>query len=174
MILFDGVDLDINQDGIESPIQVYLDEIFCFALYDVQSLQYVFNAIDEDPKQYRFIDVDEILNEIEAEGKYKDFIKESNGQIHRLFLEVFLGKVNKHYLTELKDENEKLTGEGGFLGMIVFNGEEDQNAGSEKRFIDLQSEIQDPDGLIQNALDEREWENEEDVFYVLKFSSHAI
>ena len=80
----------------------------------------------------------------------------------------YLDKLNKQRISEYQTDSKYITEEMFLFGMVIFDGENNDE------FVEELNKIQgftiDNDELVQKVLDSEEWENYQEVFYIIKYS----
>lgn len=164
--LCNGATIKVVSENEDETLNVSLTDLYEFELYGSTTLKDVFETLDQYPEEYDSINIDELFDEIDSDSDYETFINENLGTKHRWFLQVFLGKLNQELLSNYPDN--KITGEEDFYGEIIFYGEDNEE--QVDKIIKLQSDVIDSDNLLDDVLDN--WESNEDIFYILRFSSN--
>lgn len=164
--LCNGATIKVVPENEDETLNVSLTDLYEFELYGSTTLKDVFETLDQYPEEYDSINIDEIFNEIDSDSDYETFINENLGTEHRWFLQVFLEKLNQELLNNYPDNI--ITGEEDFYGEIIFYGEDNEE--QVEKIIKLQSDVIDSDNLLEDVLDN--WERNEDIFYILRFSSN--
>lgn len=166
--LINGLTIAIQPESVDENLEVDITQVNGFSFYGYDTLLKVFEIIDENPKDYNFINVNEIMKEHGIIEDYETFINLNLGISARLFLESFLQKLNEQTLSNYTENI--VFGEEKFFGMIVFTGV-NNDEGVEKL---LNIERMDSEGIITELLENSEWETEEDIFYILQFTTRYL
>ena len=161
--------IDVVPENEDEDIYIGLEEIHSFELYADTTLAEVLGAIDEHPDYHDF-DNDQLLEEMEYEGSFDELMDEPLSLISRLYIQMFLEKINKEALSSYP--KNKVYGEETLYGMIIL---EDEKADKEaiKRLESLTKSIEDlTEGEFEKTLKRKDWETSSDMFYVIRLTTY--
>jgi hypothetical protein len=164
--LCNGAIIKVIPENEDEALNVSLTDLYEFELYGSTTLKEVFETLDQYPEEYESINIEKIFDEIDYDYDYETFINENLGTKHRWFLQVFLERLNQELLSNYTDNI--ISGEEYFYGEIMFNGEDSEE--QVEKIIKLQNNLIDSENLLENVLNN--WKSNEDIFYILKFSSN--
>jgi len=150
------------------PIGKAIDEIYGFELYGNSTLADVLKAIDEHPYYYEILRNDEITDEIGSEMLFAEMEHEPLSLISRLYLQVFLNRINGLVLSYYPDL--KIIGEETLFGMIVFE-DDYSDVQALQRLKDLPVQLNDVNGEVKKVLEQKHWEQYGDIFYIFKIGT---
>ena len=162
-----GTTVKVKINKKKPVLQILIDKIYEFPLYQEIELREVFDTIDESPYE-ESINIEEVIEETEIYDDYETFLDTNLGMISRMFVEIYLDKLNKQRISEYQTDSKYITEEMFLFGMVIFDGENNDE------FVEELNKIQgftiDNDELVQKVLDSEEWENYQEVFYIIKYS----
>ena len=100
---------------------------------------------------------------------FEEMEHETLSLISRLYLEVFLKRINSLVLSNYT--NLKIIGEETLFGMIIFE-DDISDVKALQRLKDLPVKLNDVNGEAKKVLEQKHWEQYGDVFYIFKIATY--